>query len=193
MKSRGVYETPGGTILMEAHAQLEELILDRDTLSFKKGISEKFANLVYEGKWFTPLREACQAFVESIEEKAVVETTHAPIVEFYDPASVMNHCIPADREIDDIDPVKENAPANDEELAKGQCNHYNPNGTSALIPDQDSSSGCTCAICGTYFTSLKFNMFNITSVDAEVDVDKIDDLIKHIGFIGKVKIHIEKI
>jgi len=68
MKSRGVYETPGGTILMEAHAQLEELILDRDTLAFKKGIGNKFADVVYEGKWFTPLREALQAFIESTQE-----------------------------------------------------------------------------------------------------------------------------
>ena len=68
MKSRGVYETPGGTILMEAHTQLEELILDRDTLSLKKELSNKFANLVYEGKWFTPLREALQAFVESTQQ-----------------------------------------------------------------------------------------------------------------------------
>ncbi len=68
MKSRGVYETPGGTILMEAHDQLEELILDRDTLSYKKGIANKFADIVYEGKWFTPLREALQAFVESTQE-----------------------------------------------------------------------------------------------------------------------------
>jgi len=68
MKSRGVYETPGGTILMEAHAQLEELILDRDTMTFKKGIGNKFADVVYEGKWFTPLREALQAFIESTQE-----------------------------------------------------------------------------------------------------------------------------
>ncbi len=68
MKSRGVYETPGGTILMEAHTQLEELILDRETLSLKKELSNKFANLVYEGKWFTPLREALQAFVTSTQE-----------------------------------------------------------------------------------------------------------------------------
>lgn len=68
MKSRGVYETPGGTILMEAHTQLEEIILDRDTLSCKKELSNRFANLVYEGKWFTPLREALQAFVESTQE-----------------------------------------------------------------------------------------------------------------------------
>ena len=68
MKSRGVYETPGGTILMEAHMQLEELILDRDTFAFKKVIDSKFADVVYEGKWFTPLREALQAFVESTQE-----------------------------------------------------------------------------------------------------------------------------
>ena len=68
MKSRGVYETPGGTILMEAHKQLEELILDRDTMAFKKTIDAKFADVVYEGKWFTPLREDLQAFVESTQE-----------------------------------------------------------------------------------------------------------------------------
>ena len=55
MKSRGVYETPGGTILMEAHKQLEELILDRDTMETKKKLGNKFAQIVYEGKWFTPL------------------------------------------------------------------------------------------------------------------------------------------
>lgn len=68
MKSRGIYETPGGTILMEAHEQLEELILDRDTLSAKKEIANRFANLVYEGKWFAPLREAYQAFVDVTQE-----------------------------------------------------------------------------------------------------------------------------
>ena len=68
MKSRGVYETPGGTILMEAHAQLEELILDRDTMEIKKKLGSQFAQIVYEGKWFTPLREAIQAFVESTQE-----------------------------------------------------------------------------------------------------------------------------
>ncbi len=68
MKSRGVYETPGGTILLEAHQQLEELILDRDTMAFKKGISNRFADIVYEGKWFTPLREALQAFIESTQQ-----------------------------------------------------------------------------------------------------------------------------
>lgn len=68
MKSRGVYETPGGTILMEAHTQLEELILDRATLTVKKEIANKFADVVYEGKWFTPLREALQAFIESTQK-----------------------------------------------------------------------------------------------------------------------------
>ncbi len=73
MKSRGVYETPGGTILMEAHTQLEELILDRDTLAYKKLVATKFADLVYEGKWFTPLREALQAFVESTQKQVTGE------------------------------------------------------------------------------------------------------------------------
>ena len=68
MKSRGVYETPGGTILMEAHKQLEELTLDRETLAYKKLVATKFADLVYEGKWFSPLREALQAFVEKTQE-----------------------------------------------------------------------------------------------------------------------------
>ena len=68
MKSRGVYETPGGTILMEAHQQLEELILDRDTYTAKKDMGNKFADIVYEGKWFTPLREAVQAFIESTQK-----------------------------------------------------------------------------------------------------------------------------
>ena len=68
MKSRGVYETPGGTILMEAHDQLEELVLDRDTLSAKKEMGNRLANVVYEGKWFTPLREAIQAFVTSTQK-----------------------------------------------------------------------------------------------------------------------------
>lgn len=68
MKSRGVYETPGGTILMEAHQQLEELILDRDTYAMKKEMGGRFASLVYEGKWFTPLRLAEQAFIEETQE-----------------------------------------------------------------------------------------------------------------------------
>ena len=68
MKSRGVYESPGGTILMEAHQQLEELVLDRATMETKKTMADKLAQIVYEGKWFTPLREAVQAFVESTQE-----------------------------------------------------------------------------------------------------------------------------
>ncbi len=67
MKSRGVYETPGGTILMEAHQQLEELVLDRATMEVKKDMGNKMAQIVYEGKWFTPLREAVQAFIESTQ------------------------------------------------------------------------------------------------------------------------------
>lgn len=73
MKSRGVYETPGGTILMEAHTQLEELILDRETLAFKKTIGDKFADVLYEGKWWSPLREALQAFIESTQERVTGE------------------------------------------------------------------------------------------------------------------------
>ena len=68
MKSRGVYETPGGTILYEAHQQLEELVLARATTEFKKDMGNKLSQVVYEGKWFTPLREAIQAFVESTQE-----------------------------------------------------------------------------------------------------------------------------
>ena len=68
MKSRGVYETPGGTILMEAHKQLEELVLDRATMEVKKDMGNKLAQIVYEGKWFTPLCDAVKAFVESTQE-----------------------------------------------------------------------------------------------------------------------------
>ena len=68
MKSRGVYETPGGTILMEAHQQLEELVLDRATMEVKKDMGNKLAQIVYEGKWFTPLCDAVIAFVTSTQE-----------------------------------------------------------------------------------------------------------------------------
>jgi argininosuccinate synthase len=75
MKSRGVYETPGGTILYAAHQQLEELILDRDTYTMKKDMGNKFADIIYEGKWFTPLREAEQAFIESTQKYVTGEVT----------------------------------------------------------------------------------------------------------------------
>ncbi|MBP3880515.1 MAG: argininosuccinate synthase [Lachnospiraceae bacterium] len=68
MKSRGVYETPGGTILFEAHNQLEELVLDRATMEFKKTVGDKLAQVVYEGKWFTPLCDALIAFTKSTQE-----------------------------------------------------------------------------------------------------------------------------
>ena len=68
MKSRGVYETPGGTILYEAHRALESITLDRDTLHFKQGVALKFAEIVYYGQWFTPLREALSAFVDSTQQ-----------------------------------------------------------------------------------------------------------------------------
>lgn len=64
MKSRGVYETPGGTILYAAHRQLESICIDRDTLHYKDLVAQKFAELVYYGQWFTPLREALSAFVD---------------------------------------------------------------------------------------------------------------------------------
>ena len=68
MKSHGVYETPGGTLLYEAHAALEQLVLDRDTLHYKQQVGLRYADLVYNGKWFTPLREALDAFVQSTEQ-----------------------------------------------------------------------------------------------------------------------------
>lgn len=67
MKSRGIYETPGGTLLFEAHKALEKLTLDRATLSFKKIVAEKYAQLVYDGLWFTPLKEALDQFVDSTQ------------------------------------------------------------------------------------------------------------------------------
>ncbi|MBR0126938.1 MAG: argininosuccinate synthase [Firmicutes bacterium] len=73
MKSRGVYETPGGTILFAARAGLEELILDRDTSHYKKIVGEQFAEILYNGLWFTPLREAICAFVD-VTQKNVTGT-----------------------------------------------------------------------------------------------------------------------
>ena len=69
MKSRGVYETPGGTILYKAHEFLETLCLDRDTQHFKAQTAIRFAELVYFGQWYTPLREALSAFVDSTQER----------------------------------------------------------------------------------------------------------------------------
>lgn len=68
MKSRGVYETPGGTILYAAHEELEHLTLDRETYRYKQEIALEYADLIYNGKWFTPLREALQAFVTSTQK-----------------------------------------------------------------------------------------------------------------------------
>ena len=68
MKSRGVYETPGGTILYEAHELLESITLDKETSHYKRSISDKYADLVYNGLWFTPLREALDAFVDKTQE-----------------------------------------------------------------------------------------------------------------------------
>lgn len=68
MKSRGVYETPGGTILVAAHRELELLTLDRATLHYKDSIAIRYAELVYDGLWYTPLREALQAFVDKTQE-----------------------------------------------------------------------------------------------------------------------------
>ena len=68
MKSRGVYETPGGTILYKAHNVLETITLDKETSHFKEIVAQKLADLVYNGQWFTPLREAISAFVDSTQE-----------------------------------------------------------------------------------------------------------------------------
>ncbi|MBQ8827601.1 MAG: argininosuccinate synthase, partial [Clostridia bacterium] len=75
MKSRGVYETPGGTILYRAHQVLETITLDRDTQHYKELVAAKFAELVYYGQWFTPLREALSAFVDSTQETVTGDVT----------------------------------------------------------------------------------------------------------------------
>ncbi len=69
MKSRGVYETPGGSVIMEAHAKLEQICLDRKTLAFKVQVGQRFADTMYEGEWFCPLREALCAFIDSTQRK----------------------------------------------------------------------------------------------------------------------------
>jgi argininosuccinate synthase len=68
MKSRGVYETPGGTILYTAHQGLESITLDRETLHYKDTVAQRYAELVYYGQWFTPLRAALDAFVQKTQE-----------------------------------------------------------------------------------------------------------------------------
>ncbi len=73
MKSRGVYETPGGTILYHAHEVLETICLDKETQHYKAGLAQKYADLVYNGQWFTPLREAMDAFVNKTQETCTGE------------------------------------------------------------------------------------------------------------------------
>ena len=68
MKSRGLYETPGGSILYKAHELLESITLDKETSHYKKLVAQKYGELVYNGLWFTPLREALAAFVDSTQE-----------------------------------------------------------------------------------------------------------------------------
>jgi argininosuccinate synthase len=67
MKSRGVYETPGGTLLFTAHRELESICLDRETLHYKDVVAQRYAELVYYGQWFTPLRTALQAFIDQTQ------------------------------------------------------------------------------------------------------------------------------
>jgi argininosuccinate synthase len=69
MKSRGCYETPGGTLLLTAHRELESLCLDRDVMHYKQHVALKYAELTYFGLWFTPLRESLYAFVESTQKE----------------------------------------------------------------------------------------------------------------------------
>lgn len=68
MKSRGIYETPGGTVLYAAHKELEEITIDKDTLHFKYSISQKYGELLYDGLWFTTMREALDAFIDKTQE-----------------------------------------------------------------------------------------------------------------------------
>ena len=69
MKSRGVYETPGGSILYTAHQGLESITLDRETMHYKQVVAQRYAELVYYGQWFTPLREGLDAFVTKTQER----------------------------------------------------------------------------------------------------------------------------
>ena len=75
MKSRGVYETPGGTLLYSAHSELEQLVLDRRTLAAKDLIAPRYADIVYEGRWWTTEREAYDAFVDVTQERVTGTVT----------------------------------------------------------------------------------------------------------------------
>ncbi len=75
MKSRGCYETPGGTLIMDAHRELEALTLDKNTLHYKQKLALDYAEMVYNGLWFTPLREALDAFFEKTSETTTGEIT----------------------------------------------------------------------------------------------------------------------
>ncbi len=75
IKCRGVYETPGGSILYKAHQLLETICLDRDTMHYKELVASKMAELVYDGKWFTTLHEALAAFVDVTQETVTGEVT----------------------------------------------------------------------------------------------------------------------
>jgi argininosuccinate synthase len=75
MKSRGCYETPGGTLIMAAHRELEALTLDKNTLHYKQRLALDYAEMVYNGLWFTPLREALDAFFEKVSESTTGEVT----------------------------------------------------------------------------------------------------------------------
>lgn len=88
MKSRGVYETPGGTILVTAHKELEYLTLERETMHFKELVAAKYAELVYYGQWFSPLREAIDAFVDRTQEQ-VTGTVRLKLWQ--------GHCLPVGR------------------------------------------------------------------------------------------------
>jgi argininosuccinate synthase len=77
IKSRGVYETPAGTVLHIAHRELERLVLDRDTLHFKQSVSVRYAQLIYDGLWFSTLREALAGFVDETEKEMTARCASA--------------------------------------------------------------------------------------------------------------------
>jgi len=83
MKSRGCYETPGGTLLIAAHRELEALCLEREVAHFKQHVALKYAELVYFGLWFTPLREALDAFVASTQTEMTGNVTLSLIRETF--------------------------------------------------------------------------------------------------------------